>query len=73
MYEGVSTAGKAKDEQSDSSNVKVGVHQSLVLSPLLFIIVLTVLSQELCVGSSWQLFYAHDLCLIAETGDEWMV
>lgn len=72
MYEGVSTAVKTKDGESDGFEVKVGVHQGSVLSPLLFIIVLEALSKEFCVGLPWELFYADDLCLIAETEEELM-
>ena len=35
MYEGVTTAVKMKDGESDGFEVKVGVHQGSVLSPLL--------------------------------------
>ena len=34
-YEGVTTAVRMKDGESDSFEVKVGVHQGSVLSPLL--------------------------------------
>jgi len=40
---------------------------------LLFIIVLEALSSEFRVGLPWELFYADDLCLIAETEEELMV
>ena len=52
--------------------MKVGVHQGSVLSPLLFIMVLEALSKEFCVGVPWELVYADDLCLIAETEEELM-
>ena len=55
---------------SDSFNVNVGVHQGSVLSPLLFIIVLEALSQEFRNGSPWELLYADDLMIIAETIEE---
>jgi len=70
MYEGVTTAVKMQDGESDDFEVKVGVHQGSVLSPLLFIIVLEALSSECCVGLPWELFYADDLCLIAESEGE---
>ena len=50
--------------------MKVGVHQGSVLSPLLFIMDLEALSNEFCVGLPWELFYADDLCLIAEIEEE---
>ena len=40
MYEGVTTAVKFRDGKSNEFEVKVGVHQGSVLSPLLFIIVM---------------------------------
>ena len=48
-------------------NVKVGVYQGSVLSPLLFIIVLEALSREFIQGLPMELLYADDLVLIAET------
>ena len=55
---------------TDSFDVKVGVHQGSVLSPLLFIIVLEALSREFRIGCPWELFYADDLVIIAETLEE---
>jgi hypothetical protein len=70
MYDGVTIAVRMKDGESGRFEVKVGVHQGLVLSPLLFIMVLGALPKEFCVGLSLKLFYADDLCLIAETEEE---
>ena len=53
--------------------MKVGVHQGSVLSPLLFIIVMEALSSEFRVGLPWELFYADDLCLLAEKTEEDLV
>ena len=50
--------------------MKVGVHQSSVLSPLLFIIVLEALSHEFCCGVPWEGLYADDLVIIAEWLEE---
>ena len=51
---------RVNDSYSDNINVKVGVHQGSVLSPLLFIIVLEALSKEFRKGCPWELFYADD-------------
>jgi len=67
MYAGATTAVKINNGESTEFEVKVGVHQGSVLSPLLFIIVLEALSREFRVGVPWELFYADDLVLIAET------
>ena len=50
-----------------SEEFGVGVHQGSVLSPLLFILVLEALSQEFRTGVPWELLYADDLAMIADT------
>jgi hypothetical protein len=67
MYEGAETAVKLRDGESKGFEVKVGVHQGSVLSPLLFIIVLEALSRKFRTGLPFELLYADDLVLMAET------
>ena len=55
---------------SEEFEVKVGVHQGSVLSPLLFIIVLEALSCEFRSGVPWDDSYADDLVIIAESLEE---
>ena len=55
---------------SEEFEVKVGVHQGSVLSPLLFIIVLEALSLEFSCGVPWEDLYAHELVIIAESMEE---
>jgi len=50
--------------------VKVSMHQGSAFSPLLFVIVMEVLSREFRVALPWQLFYADDLVMTAETEDD---
>ena len=55
---------------SEEFQVKVGVHQGSVLSPLLFIIVLEALSHEFRSGVPWEDLYADDLVIITELLEE---
>ena len=50
--------------------VKVGMHQGSALSPLLFMIVMEAISREFRVDLPWELLYADDLAVIAETQEE---
>ena len=50
--------------------MKVGFHQGLVLSPLLFIIVLEALSHVFLAGGPWEDLYADDLVIIADYLEE---
>ena len=51
----------------------MGVHQGSVLSPLLFIIVLEALSREFRTGYPWELLYADDLMISAESMEELLI
>ena len=70
MYEGATTAVKFKEGESAEFEVKVGVHQGSVLSPLFFIIV--TLPEEFREGLPWEVLYADDLVLMAASQDELM-
>ena len=70
LYFGSCTAVKLLNGESAMFDVNVGVHQGSVLSPLLFTIVLEVLSKNLRDGLPWELLYADDLALIAKSEAE---
>jgi len=55
---------------SKSFEVKVGMHQGSALSPLLFVIVTEAISREFGVALPWELLYADDLAVIAETEEK---
>ena len=58
------------ERYSEAFEVKVGVHQGSVLSPMLFIIVLEALSREFLSGVPWEDLYADHLVIIAEWLEE---
>ena len=48
----------------------MGIHQGSALSPLLFVIVMEAISRVFRVALPWELLYAIDLAVIAETEEE---
>ena len=70
MYELNNSAVRVNNTVGSKFNVKVGVHQGSVFSPLLFIVVLEALSREFRRGLPWELLYADDLVIIANSLDE---
>ena len=73
MYKEVRSRLRVGDEYSNSFDVWVGVHQGSVLSPLLFVIVLEALSMEFRTGCPWEILYADDLMVSAQSMDELLV
>ena len=67
MYNNTRSRVRVNNTYSDEFGIKVGVHQGSVLSPLLFVIVLEALSREFRTGTPWELLYADDLVISAET------
>ena len=60
------------DQYSEEFCVGVGVHQGSVLSLLLFIIVLEALSREFRSGVAWELLYADDQAVMADSLEEYV-
>ena len=56
--------------QSKEFAIKVGVHQGSVLSPLLFITVMDAVTRELHKPQPWNLLYADDIVLLAQSRQE---
>ena len=70
MYEEARTVVRTPCGNSESFSVNVGVHQGSVLSPLLFGIVMEAISRGSREGLLWELLYADELILRAETIEE---
>ena len=67
MYERARIVVRTKQGYSTEFEVKVGVHQGLVLSPLFFVAVMEVVTQEVKEGLPWELLYADDLILVVQS------
>ena len=70
MYYHVTTSVRTKKGNTDPFEVKVGLHQGSVLSPLLFIIVLEAVLSGHKIGLPWEILYADDLALMAASEEE---
>jgi len=66
MYTGTKTVYG----NTNTFGVKVSMHQGSALSRLLFVMVMEALSREFRVALPWELLYADDLVVIAETEED---
>ena len=69
LYTEACTIVKTYAGISESFDVKVGLHQGSLLSPLLFAVVMDVVSSEAS-GLPSELLYADDLVLMAPTMEQ---
>ena len=69
-YDNVRSRFRAGEGLSEEFEVKVGVHQGSVLSPLLFIIVLEALSCEFRAGGPCEDMYVEDFVTTADSMEE---
>ena len=70
MYANVWSHVCVGEGYSEEFEMRVSVHQGSVLCPLLFITVLEVLSREFHSEVPWEVLYADDLVIIAESLEE---
>ena len=66
LYDGAKTRVRVGSAYSEEFEVKVGVHQGSVLSPLLFAIVVDVITENARRGVVNELLYADDLVIMSE-------
>ena len=67
LYEGSRTKVRVGSGLSDEFGVKVGVHQGSVLSPLIFAIVVDVVTEDARQGLLNEISHADDLVLMSES------
>ena len=72
LYKGCKTVVSIDGEISSSFFVKVGVHQRSALSPVSFIVVMDVVTEDVRNGSLMDLLYADDLVLYGKSLNEVM-
>ena len=70
MYTDVKSHVRVNGQYSKEFRVGVGVHQGSVLSPWLFILVLEALSRQFRTCVPWELLYADDLAVMADSLEE---
>ena len=70
MYDGCTTSVRTLIGSTESFEVKVGLHQGSALSPLLFIIIMDVISQEVGRRPPHAMLFADDLVLCENTRKE---
>ena len=70
MYTDVKSRVPVNGQYSKEFGVGVGVHKGSVLRPLLFILVLEALSRQFRTGVPWELLYADDLAVMADSLEE---
>ena len=67
LYEGAKTRVRVELELCEEFEVKVGVHQRSVLSPLVFAIAVDMVTENVRNGLMSKMLYANDLVLTSET------
>lgn len=70
LYERTKSRVNCAAGLSEEFDIRVGVHQGSPLSPLLFITVMEEATKECRKGGPWELLYADDLVITAETESE---
>ena len=69
MYQEALSQVKVEGEDSKEFAVRVGIHQGSILLPLIFAVVMDVVTEEVA-KEGRALMYADDLVLICETKEE---
>ena len=70
MYRNVEATVRSCVGETESLHVKVGLHQGSALSPLLFNVVMEVMTENVRERAPWSMMYADDVVLCAETKEE---
>ena len=63
MYAGCNTSVMTSAGRTKEIEIEVGLHQGSALSPLLFVIIIDVITEEIDEGTPWAKLFADDLVL----------
>ena len=63
MYAGCKTSVMTSAGMTKGIEIEVGIHQGSALSPLLFVIIIDVITEEIEEGTPWAMLFADDLVL----------
>ena len=63
MYAGCKTSVMTSAGKTKEIKIEVGLHQGSALSPLLFVIIIDVITEEIDEGTPWAMLFADDLVL----------
>ena len=63
MYAGCKTTVKTNAGNTIGIEMEVGLHQGSALSPLLFVIIIDVITEEIEEGTPWAMLFVDDLVL----------
>ena len=70
IYRGARTVVRTRSGKTEAFEIKVGLHQGSALSPFLFAVVMDVLSEDVRRDMLWDLLFADDLVITAETEEQ---
>ena len=63
MYAGCKTSIMTSAGKTKEIEIEVGLHQGSAISPLLFVIIIDVITEEIGEGTPWAMLFADDLVL----------
>ena len=63
MYAGCKTSVMTSAGRTKETEIEVGLHRGSARSPLLFVIIIVVITKEIDEGTPWAMLFADDLVL----------
>ena len=63
MYAGCNTSVMTSAGRTTEIEIEVGLHQGSALSPLLFVIIIDVITEKIDEGTPWAMLFANDLVM----------